>query len=197
MFERFSDGARQVIVLSREEARALGHSAIGTEHLLLGLVRGDAPGAGAVLARAGLDLDRLRAEVAELVPAGEGEPADHVPFTPRAKKVLELGLREAGRLGSEVIAPGHLLLGMIREGGGLAVRVIADAAGDLETVQREIERSLRGRSPRSVPLTTVRGGRSGAAEERLARIEARLAAIEDGLARLAARLADPGERPGS
>lgn len=204
MFERFSDDARRVIVLSQDEARRLRHSAIGTEHLLLGLVRGDEPGVGSVLARAGLGLDGLRAEVAELVPAAEDAPPDHVPFTPRAKKVLELGLREANRLGSEVIVPGHLLLAMIREGEGLAARVMARATGDLRIVQREIERSLRGRAPRTMPLTAVRGGRVALGEEhgerteaRLERIEARLAAIEEHLGRLAARLDPPNDRPES
>ncbi|WP_051468255.1 Clp protease N-terminal domain-containing protein [Actinomadura oligospora] len=196
MFERFSDDARQAVVLSQDEARRLGHSAIGAEHLLLGLVRGDEPGVGSVLGRAGLDLERLRAEFAELVPADEGGPPDHVPFTPRAKKVLELGLREAGRLGSEVIVPGHLLLGMIREGQGRAVRVIADAVGDLELVRREVERSLRGRAARTMPLSLLRGGRA-VAGERLERIEARLTAIETHLVRLAARLDPPNDRPES
>ncbi|MCP2337168.1 Clp protease N-terminal domain-containing protein [Actinomadura rupiterrae] len=190
MFERFSDEARQVIVLSQDEARRLRHSVIGTEHLLLGLARVDEPAVGSVLARAGLDLDGLREAIAKLVPADEEEPRDHVPFTPRAKKVLELGLREANRLGSEVIVPGHLLLGMIREGGGLGARVLLDGTGDLKAVQREIERSLRGRTPRITPMSHVRGSRAAADDDRLDRIEARLAAIEAHLARLADRLED-------
>ncbi|MEV5571072.1 Clp protease N-terminal domain-containing protein [Spirillospora sp. NPDC052269] len=198
MFERFSDDARQAVVLSQDEARRLGHSAIGTEHLLLGLVRGDEPGVGSVLGRAGLDLERLRAEIAKTVPADEGGPPGQVPFTPRAKKALEFGLREANRLGSEVILPGHLLLGMIREGEGRAVRVISDAAGDLEIVRREIERSLRGRAARILPLSLLQSGRAAAAAgERLERIEARLTAIETHLARLAARLDPPNDRPES
>ncbi|MFC4913350.1 ABC transporter C-terminal domain-containing protein [Actinomadura gamaensis] len=184
MFERFSDDARQVIVLSQDEARRLRHSAIGTEHLLLGLARVDEPGVGSVLARAGLDLDRLRAEIVKLRPADEGDPPDPVPFTPRAKKVMELGLREANRLGSQVIVPGHLLLGVIREGGGLAARVLADATGDLKVVRLELERSLRGRAPRLSPLTSVHPGRVALDEDRLDRLEARLAAIEAHLARL-------------
>ncbi|WP_285780655.1 Clp protease N-terminal domain-containing protein, partial [Microtetraspora sp. NBRC 13810] len=120
MFERFTDRARRVVVLAQEEARLLGHDRIGTEHFLLGLVgEGEGVAAQAVLGP-GVDLAAVRREVEELTGRGRAAPSGHVPFTPRAKKVLELSLREALQLGHNYIGTEHILLGLIREGEGVA-----------------------------------------------------------------------------
>ncbi len=118
MFERFTGRARQVVVLAQEEARMLGHGYIGTEHILLGLLaEGEGPAAQALTAL-GISLDAAREQVAEIVGEGAGAPSGHIPFTGRAKKVLELSLREAQRLGDSYIDTEHILLGVAREGRG-------------------------------------------------------------------------------
>jgi ATP-dependent Clp protease ATP-binding subunit ClpA len=179
MFERFTDGARQTVVLAQEEARELHSGHIGTEHLLLGLVaRGGTPvadvldrhglnrtaavqaiarftgGAGLdaeALGSVGIDLDAVRTQVeATFGPGaldapsrGRGRPVSgHIPFTPRAKKVLELSLREAVAMKSSSIADGHILLGVLREGEGLAMRVIADRGIDAATLREEVRTAL-------------------------------------------------------
>ncbi|MFC6083359.1 Clp protease N-terminal domain-containing protein [Sphaerisporangium aureirubrum] len=125
MFERFTDPARRVVVVAQEEARRLNHNVIGTEHILLGLL-GEGNGlAGAVLREAGLSLEQVRAEVRELGgSAGDDEPAPHIPFGPRAKKVLELSLREAMQLHHNYIGTEHILLGLMREAQGTAVQIL-------------------------------------------------------------------------
>ena len=122
MFERFTDRARRVVVQAQEESRRLNHSYIGTEHLLLGLLREDEGVAAAALASLEVGLDPAREQVAEIVGRGQQAPSGHIPFTPRAKKVLELSLREALRLGHPYIGPEHILLGVITEGHGVAGR---------------------------------------------------------------------------
>src|SRR5205814_6748295 len=124
MFERFTEGARRVVVLAQQEAVLLGHNYIGTEHLLLGLLRNHEGGAAVALKSLDISLDAARAEVESLVGRGVSTPSGHVPFTPRAKKVLELSLREAIQLGHYDIGTEHLLLGVIREGEGVAVQVL-------------------------------------------------------------------------
>ena len=123
MFERFSEPARQVVVQAQEEARRLRHNYIGTEHLLLGLVR-DPGEAGMALTRLGIRDADVRDEVARIVGWGDDTPTGQIPFTPRSKKVLELGLREALSLESDHIAPEHILLGLVRENGGVASRLL-------------------------------------------------------------------------
>jgi ATP-dependent Clp protease ATP-binding subunit ClpC len=124
MFERFTDGARRVIVLAQEEARELNHNYIGTEHILLGLVHEGSGPAGAALDLLGVTLEGARAGVVSIVSRGPGQPSGHIPFTPRSKKVLELSLREAMDLGHTYIGPEHILLGLIREGEGVATHVL-------------------------------------------------------------------------
>src|SRR5260370_21720315 len=114
MFERFTDPARRVVVLANEEARELGHNYIGTEHILLGLLREDESVAAQALEALGIGLDAVRREVKQIIGPGEGMPAGHIPFTPRAKKVLELSLREALPLGHNYIGTEHILLGPVR-----------------------------------------------------------------------------------
>ena len=124
MFERFTERARQTVVLAQEEARLLGHGHIGTEHVLLGLLH-EGDGVGAIaLRRLGIGLESVRADVEGLIGRGEGSPGGHIPFTPRAKKVLELSLREALGLGHNYIGTEHILLGLVREGEGVAAQVL-------------------------------------------------------------------------
>jgi hypothetical protein len=186
MFERFSDRSRRVVVLAQEEARLLGHGYIGTEHLLLGLIR-DGEGVAATALRAlGADLDTLRREVEALAGPGEGPQGGHIPFTPRAKKVLELALREMVRLGHHYIGTEHLLLGLLREGEGAAAQVLRQRGIELDRVRQEVNRQLHGnegRPRRRAPW--ARSGGEGATLEDIARqlrvLGARLAAIEDRL----------------
>jgi ATP-dependent Clp protease ATP-binding subunit ClpA len=144
MFERFTDDARRVVVLAQEEARELGHDYIGTEHLLLGLVR-DEDGVGSrALEACGVTLDQVRRDVVELVGEGAGAPSGHVPFTPRGKKVLELSLREALQLGHNYIGSEHILLGIIREGEGVAARVLEKLGVTLGGLRQEVIQILAG-----------------------------------------------------
>jgi ATP-dependent Clp protease ATP-binding subunit ClpC len=124
MFERFSGPARRVVVLAHEEARLLNHSYIGTEHLLLGLVHEREGVAARALASFGVVLDRVREQLGEMIGQGDSSPSGHVPFTPRAKKVLELALREALQLGHNYIGTEHVLLGLLQEGEGVACQVL-------------------------------------------------------------------------
>ena len=140
MFERFTEAARRVVVLAAEESRLLNHNYIGTEHLLLGLLRDDDGAAARTLTSFGITLDWARAQVEEMIGQGASSPAGHIPFTPRAKKVLELSLREALRLGDNYIGTEHLLLGLIREGAGVANQIMArHGAGPAEARDRVIE----------------------------------------------------------
>jgi ATP-dependent Clp protease ATP-binding subunit ClpC len=125
MFERMTDRARRVVVLAQEEARLLNHGYIGTEHILLGLLNeGEGIGCQA-LVRHGMSLAAARTQIVEIIGEGAESPASHIPFTPRAKKVLEFSLREALQLGHNYIGTEHILLGMVREGEGVAAQVIA------------------------------------------------------------------------
>jgi hypothetical protein len=151
MFERFTERARSVVRVAQEEARRLGHASVGTEHLLLGLLaERDGIGARALVAL-DLSLDGLRAEVEPAAGGGEGAPAGHVPYTPRAKKVLELSLREALQLGHNYIGTEHILLGLVREGEGVAAQVLVDQGVELAAVRQEVVRQL----------ALVRGGPAG------------------------------------
>jgi hypothetical protein len=143
MFERFTDRARKAVGYAQEEARVLRHAHVGTEHLLLGLIRqGDGVGARALEAL-GVPPDAVRARVLEIVPPGEKEaPAGHIPFTPRSKKVLELSLREALQLGHNYIGTEHILLGLVRERDGVAAQVLAAHGADLAVVRQEVVRQL-------------------------------------------------------
>ena len=120
MFERFTDRARRVVVLAQEEARMLNHNYIGTEHILLGLIHEGEGVAAKGLESLGISLEAVRSQVEEIIGQGQQAPSGHIPFTPRAKKVLELSLREALQLGHNYIGTEHILLGLIREGEGVA-----------------------------------------------------------------------------
>ena len=143
MFERFTDRARQAVVLAQEEARRLGHPEVGTEHLLLGLLTVYEGSAGTrTLTALGIPLDTLRVEVEERIGRGEGAPGGHLPFAPQNKKVLELSLREALQLGCNYIGTEHILLGLVREGESGAAQVLAGWGAHLEAVRQEVARQL-------------------------------------------------------
>jgi ATP-dependent Clp protease ATP-binding subunit ClpA len=142
VFERFSDRARRVVVLAQEEARMLDHDYIGTEHLLLGLVH-EGEGIGATTLEAmGVSLEAVRNQVEEIVGRGQVRPSGHIPFTARAKKVLELSLREAVALGHNYIGTEHILLGTIREGEGVAAQILRAMGVDLAAARTEVVRQL-------------------------------------------------------
>ena len=144
MFERFTDRARRVIVLAQEEARLLGHNFIGTEHILLGLVaEGEGVGAKA-LESLGVSLDAVRAEVEGIIGKGNDRPGSHIPFTPRAKKVLEMSLREALLLGHNYIGTEHILLGLVREGEGVGSQVLIRLGIGLPAARGEVIELLKG-----------------------------------------------------
>src|SRR3989475_316781 len=138
MFERFTERARRVIILAQEEAKRLNHSAVGTEHILLGIIREGEGVASKVLESLNISPDRVRAEIETAIGRGERAPYEEVAFTPRAKKVLELALDEARRLGHNYIGTEHLLLGLIREGEGVAARVLEAMGADLERVRAQV-----------------------------------------------------------
>jgi ATP-dependent Clp protease ATP-binding subunit ClpC len=139
MFERFTDRARRVVVWAQEEARTLNHDFIGTEHILLGLV-GEGQGVAAkALESLGISLETVRQRVERAVPPGQhSRPSGHIPFTPRAKKVLELSLSEAKLLGHRYIGTEHILLGLLREGEGVAAQVLAALGADLDGVRERV-----------------------------------------------------------
>src|SRR5438128_3388442 len=144
MFERFTERARQVVVLAQDEARALRHNYIGTEHLLLGLIREEEGLAARVLGSLQVTLDDAREQVARIVGPGDEVTSGQMPLTPRAKKVLELSLREALSLGHNYIGTEHILLGLVRENEGVAARILLDFDADAEMVRNTIIRMLSG-----------------------------------------------------
>src|ERR1039458_3339655 len=157
MFERFTERARQVVVLAQEEARTLKHNYIGTEHILLGLLREEEGLAARVLESLDITVERVRAQVVRIVGSGEEVTSGQIPFTPRAKKVLELALREALSLGHNYIGTEHILLGLVRENEGVAARILLDFDADSEKIRNEVIRMLSG------PGSRQRGSGAGAA----------------------------------
>jgi ATP-dependent Clp protease ATP-binding subunit ClpC len=146
MFERFTDRARRVVVLAQEEARMLNHNYIGTEHILLGLIHEGEGVAAKALESLGISLEAVRQQVEEIIGQGQQAPSGHIPFTPRAKKVLELSLREALQLGHNYIGTEHILLGLIREGEGVAAQVLVKLGADLNRVRQQVIQLLSGYS---------------------------------------------------
>ncbi|HET7719129.1 MAG TPA: Clp protease N-terminal domain-containing protein, partial [Acidimicrobiales bacterium] len=144
MFERFTDRARRVVVLAQEEARLLNHNYIGTEHILLGLIHEGEGVAAKALERLGISLEAVRDRVQGIIGEGGGAPMGHIPFTPRAKKVLELSLREALQLGHNYIGTEHILLGLIREGEGVGAQVLITMGADLASVRQAVIQLLGG-----------------------------------------------------
>ena len=179
MFERFTDRARRVVVLAQEEARMLNHNYIGTEHILLGLIHEGEGVAAKALDSLSINLDAVRQQVEEIIGQGQAAPTGHIPFTPRAKKVLELSLREALQLGHNYIGTEHILLGLIREGEGVAAQVLQKLGGPQP---RSSDRDpapvrLHGRQGRDDPGRPGRGpGRPGIDGARPVRAEPHAAA---------------------
>ncbi|HET6475996.1 MAG TPA: ATP-dependent Clp protease ATP-binding subunit [Thermoleophilia bacterium] len=165
MFERFTERARQVVVLAQEEARALKHNYIGTEHLLLGLLREEEGVAARVLDGLEVSVEEVRAAVVRIVGSGEESPQGQIPFTPRAKKVLELALREALSLGHNYIGTEHILLGLVREDEGVAARILLDLDAEPEKIRGEVMRALSGPGRRS-----PQGAGAGAEGKRAAKV---------------------------
>ena len=184
MLERFTDQARRVVVLAEEEARMLNHNWIGTEHILLGLIREDQGLAVRALTTMGISLDEMRQAVGDIIGRGTQPLPEslHIPFTPRAKKVLELSLSEARQLGHDYIGTEHILLALIREGDGVAAHVLAEAGAGLDRTRLQVIELLHGRRQRHAPAATA----SSSGEDlmsRLASFAARLDAIEQRLRR--------------
>src|SRR3712207_1806371 len=146
MFERFTERARQVVVLAQEEARTLKHNYIGTEHILLGLLREEEGLAARVLESLDITVERVRAQVVRIVGSGEEVTSGQIPFTPRAKKALELALREALSLGHNYIGTEHILLGLVRENEGVAARILLDFDADSEKIRTRLWEGRNGQS---------------------------------------------------
>jgi hypothetical protein len=166
LFERFTDRARRVVVLAQEEARLLNHNYIGTEHILLGLIHEGEGVAAKALESLGISLEAVRSQVEEIIGQGGSSPSGHIPFTPRAKKVLELSLREALQLGHNYIGTEHILLGLIREGEGVAAQVLVKLGADLSRVRQQVIQLLSGYSGsgqgEKAGATTGQGSEQGA-----------------------------------
>ncbi len=142
MFERFTDRARRVVVLAQEEARMLNHNYIGTEHILLGLIHEGEGVAAKALESLGISLEAVRQQVEKIIGQGQQAPSGHIPFTPRAKKVLELSRREAASLGHDYIGTEHILLGLIREGRGVAAQILTGLGASHDLVREQVRRHL-------------------------------------------------------
>src|SRR5215469_1228899 len=177
MFERFTDRARRVVVLAQEEARMLDHNYIGTEHILLGLIHEGEGVAAKALVSLGIGLEAVRQQVEEIIGQGQHAPSGHIPFTPRTKKVLELALSEALQLGHNYIGTEHILLGLIREGEGVAAQVLIRLGADLIRVRHKVIQMLHGSEP-PAGFGRPHHGMISLVEPRLDAIEKRLAAIE-------------------
>jgi ATP-dependent Clp protease ATP-binding subunit ClpC len=184
MFERFTDRARRVVVLAQEEARMLSHNYIGTEHILLGLAHEGEGVAAKALEGLGIRLEAVRQQVEQIIGKGQQAPSGHIPFTPRAKKVLELSLRESLQLGHDYIGTEHILLGLIREGDGVAAQVLVRLGADLNRVRAEVIKLVhggRGEEERVVgprPSPAIRDVFFREVQSALRSIEQRLTAIE-------------------
>jgi ATP-dependent Clp protease ATP-binding subunit ClpC len=153
VFERFTDRARRVVVLAQEEARMLSHNYIGTEHILLGLIHEREGVAATTLESMNVSLEAVRREIEEIIGQGQATPIGHIPFTPRAKKVLELSLRESLQLGANYIGTEHILLGLIREGEGVAAQVLQKLGADLKRVRQTVIQLLSGYPVEEIPTT--------------------------------------------
>ena len=173
MFERFTDRARRVVVLAQEEARLLNHNYIGTEHILLGLIHEGEGVAAKALESLGISLEAVRSQVEEIIGQGGSSPSGHIPFTPRAKKVLELSLREALQLGHNYIGTEHILLGLIHEGDGVAAQVLVGLGVELDRTRQLVIQILTGRYREETASAVAEDLR-----DRLAAMAARLTVIE-------------------
>src|ERR1700742_3511345 len=167
MFERFTERARQVVVLAQEEARTLKHNYIGTEHILLGLLREEEGLAARVLESLDITVERVRSQVVRIVGSGEEVTSGQIPFTPRAQKVLELALREALSLGHNYIGTEHILLGLVRENEGVAARILLDFDADSDKIRNEVIRMLSGPGGRRQGASAGAGSGEGKKSSKL------------------------------
>ncbi len=196
MFERFTDPARRAVVLSAEEARGLGHDYIGTEHILLGIMGSE--GAGFRLLQSfEVPFDEVEARIVEIVGRGQGAPPEHIPFTPRAKKVLEMSLRQALQMGENYIGGEHLLLALLREGQGIGAQVLVERGVTLEAVRGRLDEIERER-PSGDDASTVAelGERSASGEETIEIPAEQFARLVEEVARLRDLLRHHGIDPG-
>jgi hypothetical protein len=183
MFERFTEQSRRVVVLAQEEARMLNHNYIGTEHLLLGLLHEGRGSAARALEAVDVTLPAVRDQVTAIIGPGQAQPSGHIPFTPRAKKSLELSLREALQLGDGYISTGHLLLGLIHQSDNVAVKILGNLGADLKDLRARVTEELRndpeqGHSPATAGEQQLRVFMRGEVKTLLDAIEDRLGAIE-------------------
>jgi ATP-dependent Clp protease ATP-binding subunit ClpC len=184
VYEQFTDRARRAVVQAQEEARMLNHNYIGTEHILLGLIHEGDGVAAQALESLGISLDAVRQQIEVIIGRGQQAPAEHIPFTPRAKKVLELSLREGLQLGHNYIGTEHILLGLIREGDGVAAQVLVKLGADLKRVRQQVIQLLHGHQGRvamssgSWPGGRARAGVPDDAYVRIGALDRRLAVVE-------------------
>jgi ATP-dependent Clp protease ATP-binding subunit ClpC len=181
MFERFTDRARRVVVLAQDEAGMLNHNYIGTEHILLGLIHEGEGVAAKTLESLGISLETVRQQVEEIIGQGQHAPSGHIPFTPRAKKVLELSLRESLQLGHNYIGTEHILLALLREGEGIAAQILVKLGADLNRVRQQVIQLLHGypgKRPEGPPAGPREHGLPPEIAARLNVIESRLSAVE-------------------
>ena len=198
MFERFTARARRVVVLAQEEARMLNHHYIGTEHILLGLIHEGEGQAAKALESLGISLEAVRQQVEETVGQGQQAPSGHIPYTARAKKVLELSLGEALQLGHNYIGTEHILLGLLREGEGVAAQVLVELGADLNRVREQVIQLLHGWQSEELETahTELRPRPAGGSERRLlGGLQARVSAIEPRLPVIEQRVG-PGPETG-
>jgi hypothetical protein len=184
MFERFTDRARRVVVLAQEEARMLNHHYVGTEHILLGLIHEGGGVAAKALESLGISLEAVRQQVEEIIGQGTEAPSGHIPITARTKKVLELSLREALQLGHNYIGTEHILLGLIRDGDGVAAEIMVKLGSDLIRVRQQVIHLLHGEHSEELETahTELQPGSARGSERRLlAALQARVSAIESRL----------------
>jgi ATP-dependent Clp protease ATP-binding subunit ClpA len=193
MFERFTDRARRVVVVAQEESRSLGHDYIGTEHILLGILGAGESVAVRALASLGVSLEAARQQVEEIAGRRSREVSGHIPFTPRAKKVLELSLREALRLGHNYIGTEHILLGLIREGEGVAAQVLTRLGADLDQTRQQVIRLLHGLQAAETVAEYTRPFRRPGAPGGLDAIRDRLDTIAGQLAAIVTKLGIGGQ----
>jgi len=195
MFERFTDQSRRAVVLAQEEARRLGHDYIGTEHLLAGLRLEERGAAAQALKSAGVSRDAILQEIETIAGqgpepgAGQGHPSGHIPFTPQAKKVLELSLRESMQLGHEYIGTEHILLALAREGEGVAAQVLTALGAGEEQIRAKVIQTLTRAEPRPGPRSGE--ARFFGASPQLREVITRLRAIENRLAAIERQLGVP------
>jgi ATP-dependent Clp protease ATP-binding subunit ClpC len=186
MFERYTDRARRVVVLAQEEARMLNHNYIGTEHILLGLIHEGEGVAAKALQTLRISPEAVRQQVEEIVGRGQRAPSGHIPFTPRVSKVLELSQREAAQLGHNYIGTEHILLGLIREGEGVAAQVLVRLGADLNRVRQQVIQLLHGGRGKQPAAAERESDEAGGEDRRLfdelllrvRAVESRLSAIE-------------------